>query len=291
MTVTTAGRAETKAAHVLHRIGFGVSSRESDTSPRGNLSGDMSGDMAGDPERLVEQLLDRSPSGSVPQSVEEAALVGHDRLAATMAAFWTYHLAEIPRAGEHMSRAPLGPVGELARVIGERELVHVLWRHFVGAEPDAPTGAVLRQLLRDGEFEILPVLERVLRSDAFLSGQTIRMRLPYEWTFGALRAVGIADPVAAGVDLAGLWSVGQPPSIEAGQIAQTSAVLSWTFPSETLDRIRPEPTEVLSACGVYAPSDRTSQVLDDAVGRFASTDDLLQLLFALALTSPDFLML
>lgn len=287
MTTTAAGRAEPKVgaapdergqehqqrnatadvARVLHRIGFHAS------------PGEVSR-WAG-PAVLVERLLDGSAdSGS-----------GQGRLAATMAAFWRYHLAAIPGAGEHMSRAPLGNVASLAPVIGEEHLVRVLAEHFVGSAPDAEGGAALWQVLRDHDFEVVPVLARIMRSDEFLSGRSRRLRLPYEWTFGALRAIGIVDPVAVGVDVDGLWRSAQSPSIEAGQIAQTSAVLGWAFPDKTLTGVRPEPGAVLGECGIYDPSERTLQMLTEATDRFADTDDLVQLLFALALTSPDFLMM
>ena len=101
-----------------------------------------------------------------------------------------------------------------------RFIARKLVRYFVFDEPDAPDGLVepLAEDLRKGEFEIGPVVRRILGSNLFFSEHAVgrKVRSPVELGVGLLRALGATTNL---IKLsAGISELGQglfyPPNVK-----------------------------------------------------------------------------
>lgn len=93
-----------------------------------------------------------------------------------------------------------------------------LFEYFCYKDPPADIVDDLAAILRDHNWELKPVLEVLLQSNAFFSAgaRLSRVKSPVEHAFGFVRSTGMRLPVAKMVSL--MWSMGQvptqPPTVE-----------------------------------------------------------------------------
>ena len=188
----------------------------------------------------------------------------------------------------------------LAQPACARHVAGRLHRHLVGLDPEPAQLEELAARFRDDDLEILPLVEAIVRSDAFAASARTRPRQPIEWLVAALAALG-ADDVE--LDTWSLAVAGQLP-FHPPNVAGWPDDDRWVDGSQVLDRINRvldlgwqeaidldvEPTvdSVLARCGIWEVSAGTRAVLDDAIRRQSEYDRGLELLFALTLTSPEF---
>lgn len=175
-----------------------------------------------------------------------------------------------------------------------------LHRYFVGLDPEPSQREELASVFRDHDLEILPLVEAILRSDAFATSRRTRTRQPVEWLVAALAALGAG---AAEIETWSLGGTGQIP-FHPPNVAGWPDDDRWVDGSQVLDRvgrvldlgwqevidveIEPTVDAVLARCGIWEVSTTTRSVLDDAIRRQSEFDRGLELLFALTLTSPEF---
>lgn len=188
----------------------------------------------------------------------------------------------------------------LAQPACARHVARRIHRHLVGLDPEPTQLEELASVFRDHDLEILPLVEAIVRSDAFAASARTRPRQPIEWLVAALPALG-ADDVE--IDVWSIADAGQLP-FHPPNVAGWPDDDRWVDGSQVLDRINRvldlgwqeaidldvEPTveSVLARCGIWEVSAATRAVLDDAIRRQSEYDRGLELLFALTLTSPEF---
>ncbi len=188
----------------------------------------------------------------------------------------------------------------LAQPACARHVASRLHRHLVGLDPEPAHLDELAALFRDRDLEILPLVEAILRSDAFAGARRTRPRQPVEWLVAALPALG-ADDVE--IDLWALERAGQlpfhPPNVggwpdddrwvDGSQVLErVNRVLDLGWREAIDTDVEADVDTVLARCGIWEVSPATRAVLDDAIRRQSEYDRGLELLLALTLTSPEF---
>jgi uncharacterized protein (DUF1800 family) len=73
-------------------------------------------------------------------------------------------------------------------------VVTKLWRYWIGGEPDPKLVTAWADAFRKSGYEIAPLVERILRSDAFLASHGRRARTAIEWYCAAVRAIDAPEP-------------------------------------------------------------------------------------------------
>ncbi|MEZ5247520.1 MAG: DUF1800 domain-containing protein [Acidimicrobiales bacterium] len=181
-----------------------------------------------------------------------------------------------------------------------RHVAGRLHRHLVGLDAEPAQLDRLAAVFRAHDLEITPLVEAILRSDAFAGARRTRTRQPIEWLVAALPALGADD---AEIDVWSLSVAGQLP-FHPPNVAGWPDGDRWVDGSQVLNRINrvldlgwqeaidlevePDVDTVLARCGIWDVSPTTRAVLDDAIRRQSEYDRGLELLFALTLTSPEF---
>jgi uncharacterized protein (DUF1800 family) len=182
-----------------------------------------------------------------------------------------------------------------------------MWRFLVGVEPSSARRAALGKRLRQDDFAIRPLVEHILRSDAFLANRLNRPRQPVEWVTAAMAALGLTDAANPDLRLNTLWSMGQlpfyPPSVAGWPwglrwlgpgIALAKAAFAVEAPG--LRAVADADDQVAAAlrrCGLFEISSQTRSTLRAVVassrldGR-ANRARRAQVLLALAIGSPEF---
>jgi uncharacterized protein (DUF1800 family) len=94
-------------------------------------------------------------------------------------------------------------------------LAEKLLLEFVTDTPDAALIASLARVIRDADYEMVPVLRTLFRSRAFHASKRAMIRMPVDFGVGLARATGLqVDPAAMRAELASLAQVpGSPPSV------------------------------------------------------------------------------
>lgn len=175
-----------------------------------------------------------------------------------------------------------------------------LYRHLVGVDPAPDRLDALARGFRDTDLEILPLVAEILRGEDFHAAVRSRPRQPVEWLVAALASLGADD---AEIDPYQLETHGQVPFMPPN-VAGWPDDERWLAGSQVLTRVNqvlqlgseelidadvlPEVDEVLDRCGIYEVSSTTREVLDQAATAQSEYEHRLELLFALALTSPEF---
>ncbi len=181
-----------------------------------------------------------------------------------------------------------------------RHVTSRLHRHLVGLDPDPAQLESLAAVFREADLEIVPLIDAIVRSPAFAAGRRTRPRQPIEWLIAALAALGVGD---IEIDMWSLSAAGQLP-FHPPNVAGWPDDDRWVDGSQILDRVNrllelgwqeridldvePDVDTVLARCGLWDVSSTTRSVLDDAIRRQSEYDHGLELLFVLALTSPEF---
>ena len=131
-------------------------------------------------------------------------------------------------------------------------IVHRVWDHFVGGEIDQSLIDDWSALFRSGGYEIAPLMDAVVRSDAFRSARLTRPRTGLEWFLAAIAVTGH--------DEWSVWdlnSVGQLP-YRPPNVAGWPGTTRWTSSTAMLGRgswitwFAPPVVEQLIAGGVVA---------------------------------------
>lgn len=219
---------------------------------------------------------------------------------------------EVRRVDANTLREPVRAFGvrrrfspdELIDVVLEQDacapfVVSKLWRSFVGGEPDAGLVGRWADRFRRSGYEILPLLEDMLSSEAFSVARFGRARTPVEWYCTAIRATGDADR-DSNMDL---YRLGQspyrPPSVAGWPDVWLSPTQSharalllgrFAFPdvaawsglptAELVDRVG-------SRCGVPAWSDDSATALADLADRVDAGRSRAAATLAAALMTPE----
>lgn len=182
-------------------------------------------------------------------------------------------------------------------------LVTKLHRYFAGSELDDARRDELAAVLRDHDFEVLPVVEAILRSPDFAATRLNRARFPVEWFVAAHHALGTdisADSVWALNDLGQMplyppnvagWPVGPQWAGAGRQLLKTSLALDSLSLDLFVDlgggSATDRATAALHRCGLFEASATTTAALESAAGRLSPDDGGDHLLTVLALTSPE----
>lgn len=182
-----------------------------------------------------------------------------------------------------------------------------LWTYFIGVPPSKDRAAEFGKVFRDGNYEIAPLVQMILRSPDFLNTRLSRPRFPVEWFLAANAAFG---PPRDDVDDKDTnpWVLEQldqlpyrPPNVAgwpisakwlsaSQQLARASYAWSYSW------RMRPfEDRDLVSAalwrCSIHECSDETRRALEGAAMATAGSADALSVsrrLIAAALCSPEF---
>jgi uncharacterized protein (DUF1800 family) len=184
-----------------------------------------------------------------------------------------------------------------------------IYHHLVGVRPTDEERTRLGNAFRDGNWEIKPVVEQILRSETFLNARLNRPKFPIEWWVGALHALTpfrpdqekdvnpwyLNDlnqspnnpPNVAGWPISSRWLASDQ------QLARTAYVrsLSWRTTPLAVKAGSDMVSAVLERCSLYEVSDQTVSVLRDAALAVAGNADELTItrrLLCAALCSPEF---
>ena len=175
--------------------------------------------------------------------------------------------------------------------------------HLVSVPLDDDRRNQLGQVLRNNDWEILPLLEEILHGDDFVEVQGQRTRQPVEWFTAATAAFGIERFEELGVEYWHIQQMGQvpfePPNVSgwpsderwssASQvIARGHAMMDWDVADWVIDRVEPTASSVLAHCGLAEASQQTTAALEHAIEAQTEFDYGLELLLSLALLSPEF---
>lgn len=181
-----------------------------------------------------------------------------------------------------------------------------LYHHLVGPDLSDARRNELATAFADSGLEIRALVAEILQGEDFLTSIHSRARQPIEWTLGALHALGFRRSADIELRHWHLETLGQspyqPPNVAGWPlddrwsstsqiIARTSLLLEWELPESTIESVPPTVDAVLARCGIYDPSASTRAALDEIERSYSEFDYRLELLFATALTSPEFTLL
>lgn len=175
-----------------------------------------------------------------------------------------------------------------------------LHAHLVGAAPDPAELDRLARVFRAADLEILPLVAAIVRGPAFEASRRTKPRQPVEWLVAALSALG-AD--GSEIDWWSLQLAGQvpfmPPNVAGWPdderwlggsqiLGRVNRILEKSWDDAVDTDIEPTVDAVLERCNLWSVSEATRSVLDATAARQSEYDRRLELLFALALCSPEF---
>lgn len=107
----------------------------------------------------------------------------------------------------------------LEQPAASRYLAGRIWTYFAGGEPDEAIAEGLAKTLRDGTWEMKPLLRQIFRSRAFYAPEVMarKIKSPVELVVGLYRAVGLDSQGAFGLSFAA-QALGQslmdPPNVK-----------------------------------------------------------------------------
>jgi uncharacterized protein (DUF1800 family) len=174
-----------------------------------------------------------------------------------------------------------------------------LYQYFHGVAPEAGVLAVLADSFRNGNLEIKPLVNAILRDPAFVDHRMSRPRFPIEWVLATRAVLGpVKDDDL--VDI--LSTLGQtpfqPPNVAGWPLSPRwlSAGAAMSRASYALDRssdteVTAEPDQVawiLRRTSLFEVSDTTRNALAKAAGKVDSKRNRASVLHALTLSSPEF---
>ncbi len=173
-----------------------------------------------------------------------------------------------------------------------------LWDHLVGTGRSQDDADGLGQWWHEQGLDILPLVERILRSDEFADAKFSRAKSGFEWWASMMTATNREPENPWVLNQLGQMPY-QPPNVGGWQqgdswlapgsiLTRTSSVRSLT----ELDQIGPGPwptSAVLEQCGLHDVSPATKAVLD-GVGRHQDLQPEARRLlrWRVALCSPEF---
>lgn len=161
----------------------------------------------------------------------------------------------------------------------------------------------LGDVLRNNDWEILPLVREILHHDDFVNATGRRTRQPVEWLAGAAAAFDLYEVDTNGFDFWQMYQTGQvpfePPNVagwsdderwsSASQVmARGNSILHWELSDQVINSLEPRPIDVLAHCGVINPSDSTLNALEQAISAQTEYDRGLELLLTMSLLSPEF---
>ena len=124
-------------------------------------------------------------------------------------------------------------------------IVSKLWAFLIGGPKDGDLIARWGDQFRSGDYEIAPVVQTMLRSDAFRAAAGSRVRSSIEWVPPVLRVLGVDTGRFNGAEISGLGQTPYDPPNVAGWSDQSTWVSSASvfaraeFIARTSDPSRP----------------------------------------------------
>lgn len=181
-----------------------------------------------------------------------------------------------------------------------RHVARRLWAFYVATPLSDARLEELAQTFRSTNLDIKALIEAILRSSEFLDARHARARQPLEWLLATLAVTGATTRK---MDLDWFEQLGQapfrPPNVagwsldnrwvSAGQVLlRTSVMAGITLDKTVIDRVAPDTAAVLAQCGIYDASPTTYAAMESARKAQTEFDRGLELLLALAVTTPEF---
>ena len=173
-------------------------------------------------------------------------------------------------------------------------------RHLVGTDPSPARRSELAAVFRGADYEILPLVEAILRHADFRDAIQARPRQPLEWLVAMLGATGHLDSELEiwWLDLLGQvpmsppnvagWPDGERWLAASQMLLRTTRVIELELPDSLYDEVPATIDAVLDRCGIYDPSPATLAALERAARAQPEYENGLEMLMTLALTSPEF---
>lgn len=176
----------------------------------------------------------------------------------------------------------------------------MVWYHFTGKVLDQGARGELGAWWQGQNLEIKPLVDRIVRSEAFWVDHYVRPRTGFEYYSGMARVLNVdADDLWRARSLGQLpyeppnvggWAVGDrwlgPDSV----LRRGDQVFSFDLKEMRSDAVTATVDQMLDACGLWVVSDETRSALESAseVSSAMGEESVAQLRWRVALTSPEF---
>jgi uncharacterized protein (DUF1800 family) len=179
-----------------------------------------------------------------------------------------------------------------------------LYRYFVGRAPSDARADEMAAVFRKSGLEIKPLIQNILEGRDFADALHTRARTPLEWLIPVLAITGnTKNTEKFDIELGWFDELGQmpfrPPNVagwplderwlSAGQVlTRTNLLMRLPLAKTIVDRVEPTVDRVLEHCGLYDVSATTKAAMQRSIDQQTEFAEGLELLFALALLSPEF---
>ena len=190
-----------------------------------------------------------------------------------------------------------------------------LYRYFVGVAPSDARADEMAAAFRKSGLEIKPLIQNILEGSDFANALHARARTPLEWLIPVLAITGNTNAGLSGlsergnktekfdIELGWFDELGQmpfrPPNVagwplderwlSAGQVlTRTNLLMRLPLAKSIVNRVEPSVAAVLEHCGLYDVSSATKAAMQRSIDQQTEFAEGLELLFALALLSPEF---
>lgn len=175
--------------------------------------------------------------------------------------------------------------------------------HLVSTPLDDERRTQLGNVLRNNDWNVVPLLSELLHSDDFVETRGRRTRQSVEWFAAATAAFGIEAIDDRGFQYWHIEQSGQvpfePPNVAGWPdddrwsstsqvVARGNALMNWELAESVIDVLDPSPAAVVAHCGIVDPTPETTDALNRAISAQTEFAHGLELLLSLALLSPEF---
>ncbi len=175
-------------------------------------------------------------------------------------------------------------------------LTNRIYTYFHGVTPDADVADGLAAQFRAAGLEIAPLVAAVLRHPSFVTHRLTRPRLPVEWYIAA-NAVLDTKPEPDVLEILGQRPF-NPPNVAGWPIStrwlsagasMARAAYGWERAQDSEARAVDDPAAwVIERASLFEISDDTRDALDKAAARIDTRRERASVLFALAVSCPEF---
>jgi len=181
-----------------------------------------------------------------------------------------------------------------------RHVASSLFWFLVGTEPTEAELDELANEFRASNLEILTLVQAIVALPSFTAGSPARARNAVEWMAATMAVLG---PDASEPKYWWLDQLAQvpfrPPNVAgwakddrwvgaSQQLIRTSILLEHDLSDAIVSQVEPTPDAVLEHCGIFGATDTTRDAMAAAIDAQTEFNQGLELLFVLALTSPEF---
>jgi len=181
-----------------------------------------------------------------------------------------------------------------------RHVASSLFQFLIGTEPTEAELDELATEFRASNLDILTLVQAIVALPTFTAGNPARARNAVEWLVATMAVFG---PEAAEPEYWWLDHLAQvpfqPPNVggwakddrwvgASQQLIRTSILLEFELSDAIVRDVEPTPDAVLAHCGIFDATDTTRNAMTAAIEAQTEFNHGLELLFVLALTSPEF---